>query len=317
MTPTLHQVDPDADTLLILHYPDAPFASQSERQVENNKEEIRFQLSSKHLTLASEYFRKMMANDWKETTPAEGYSFVVTAEEWDQKALLILMNIIHGRTTKVPLTISLEMLAKVSVLVDYYKCHEAVEFFAKTWISNLPEPIPSSYGKNLVLRLCISWIFSEADIFRLLTKTVLYQSGAFLRALEGKRLALIAKLISSLHELRFQLSKDEGNCSFECSSILLGALVKGMDTAGFPQALRYDGYSFMILEQAMRNIKEPNYSSVPKSYSLCTRGVHPPSVHPHPTVPHRCTLSEKIRPILDANYQTIVGLELNAFINQS
>lgn len=73
----------------------------------------------------------------------------------------------------------------------------------------------------------------------------------------------------------------------------------------------------MILEQAMRNIKEPNYSSVPKSYSLCTRGVHPPGVHLHPTVPHRCTLSEKIRPILDANYQTIVGLELNAFINQS
>lgn len=217
MTPTLHQVDPDGDTLLILHYPDAPFAvmdsvtirrltnsrnqlqlefveqirqelrsskkSQSEPQVENNKEEIRFQLSSKHLTLASEYFRKMMANDWKETTPAEGYSFVVTAEEWDQKALLILMNIIHGRTTKVPLTISLEMLAKVSVLVDYYKCHEAVEFFAKTWISNLPEPIPSSYGKNLVLRLCISWIFSEADIFRLLTKTVLYQSGGHIPSL--------------------------------------------------------------------------------------------------------------------------------------
>lgn len=232
MNPSLHQVDPDGDTLLTLRYPDAPFAvmdfatirrltksanqlqrqlverirqemeyskkSHSEPQTEKNKEEIRFQLSSKHLTLASEYFRKMMANDWKETTPAEGYSFVVTAEEWDQEALLILMNIIHGRTAKVPLTISLEMLAKVSVLVDYYKCHEAVEFFAKTWISNLPKPLPS-YGKELVLRLCISWVFSEADIFRLLTKTVLYESAGHIPSLNLP----IPKAVISKHRERY------------------------------------------------------------------------------------------------------------------
>lgn len=132
--PNIYEVDLDGDTLLILRYPDSPFAvlgsailwpnrlpnhlsgqmrsdelllGGRERvlarsQIQENEEEIRIRLSSKHLTLASAYFEKMMANNWKETNPENGYTYVATAEEWDQKALLVLMNIIHGQTTKVP-----------------------------------------------------------------------------------------------------------------------------------------------------------------------------------------------------------------------
>lgn len=86
----------------------------------DSKPEIRMRLSSKHLTLASAYFQKLTANNWREINPADGYSCVVNTDEWDEEALLILMNLIHGRTTKIPRSISLEMLAKMSVLVDYY-----------------------------------------------------------------------------------------------------------------------------------------------------------------------------------------------------
>lgn len=208
MKRSVREVDPDGDTLLILRNPDAPFAvtdsfwpdllpthiptdmvmtelelGGSERslrkpqnQVQQNKEELRFRLSSTHLTFASAYFKAMMSNDWRETRPEEGYSFVVTAEEWDHKALLILMNIIHGQTTKIPRIMGIEMLAKMAVLVDYYKCHEAVEFYAKTWINNLTEPLPTCYGRTFLLRLCISWVFSESKVFRALTWAALYQS---------------------------------------------------------------------------------------------------------------------------------------------
>ncbi|KAL5083239.1 hypothetical protein Trisim1_001857 [Trichoderma cf. simile WF8] len=206
MKRNVRKVDPDGDTLLILHNPDAPFAvidsaafwhllptripptkmaelqlrsserSLREPQIQQNKEELRLRLSSTHLTFASAYFKAMMTNDWKETRPEDGYSFVVTTEEWDQEALLILMNIIHGQTTKIPRIISIEMLAKMAVLVDYYKCHEAVEFYAKTWINNLIEPLPTFYGRNFLLRLCISWVFSESEVFRELTRAALYQS---------------------------------------------------------------------------------------------------------------------------------------------
>lgn len=205
MEPVIHDIDSDGDTLLILRNPDAPFAvlgsaalwpdhlpdhssqkmKMSERslvgsemalpQSQQNNKEIHLRLSSKHLMFASQYFRKMMTSDWRETKPKEGYSFVVTTEEWDQEALLILMNIIHGQTTEIPRAMSLEMLAKMSALVDYYMCHKAVHFFAQTWIANSTDPVPEIYGREFLLRLCISWVFSEAEIFKKLTETALYQ----------------------------------------------------------------------------------------------------------------------------------------------
>ncbi|KAK5993799.1 hypothetical protein PT974_07236 [Cladobotryum mycophilum] len=367
MEPIVHEVDPGGDTLLILRYADAPFAVRSSAilwpdrlpnylsqqmrlneqhlggtgpglfltmaQIRENKQEIRMRLSSKHLTLASAYFKKMMTNNWRETNPEDDYSdysFVVAAEEWDQKALLILMNIIHGQTTKVPRIISLEMLAKMSVLVDYYKCHEVAEFFAKTWISNLTEPVPTSYGRNLLLRLCVSWVFSEAEIFRLLTKTVVHQSRGPIHSLdlpiptnvidtlEMRRQNLVSGVICSLHILKSQFYKDKGDCSFECSSILLGALIKGMNAACILDQLprsQLEGYSFMALERAVLNIQEPNYGSIPSSYSLCTKKQRG-SGSGYSAIPHRCTLSEKTRPIIDKKLKTIFGLELTDLTNE-
>ncbi|KAL6699118.1 hypothetical protein J3F84DRAFT_364965 [Trichoderma pleuroticola] len=363
MKRSVREVDPDGDTLLILRHPDAPFAildsaalwpdllpthiptkmrmselilGGSERclrkpQIQQNNEEVRIRLSSTHLTLASTYFKRMMANDWMETQPEEGYSFVVTAEEWDQNALLMLMNIIHGQTTKIPRIISIEMLAKIAVLVDYYKCHEAVEFYAKTWISNLMEPLPIYYGRKLLLRLCISWVFSEPDIFRELTRTALYQSrgsihslglpipGDVIDALEMKRQNFVSEVISELHDLKNELFKDKGYkdkaaCSFECSSILLGALIKGMNAICILDPLsksQLEGYSIMALETAVLSFQEPNYSSMPKTYSLCTG-----EAHMYAKRPHRCTLSEKTRGIIDPKDEAIAGLELNAFTSQ-
>lgn len=370
MKRNVRKVDPDGDTLLILHNPDAPFAvidsaafwhllptripptkmaelqlrsserSLREPQIQQNKEELRLRLSSTHLTFASAYFKAMMTNDWKETRPEDGYSFVVTTEEWDQEALLILMNIIHGQTTKIPRIISIEMLAKMAVLVDYYKCHEAVEFYAKTWINNLIEPLPTFYGRNFLLRLCISWVFSESEVFRELTRAALYQSrgpihslglpipGDVIDALETKRQNFVSEVISELHDLKSRLYKDKGDCSFECSSILLGALIKGMNTMCIldpPLSESLEGYSIRALEKAVLSIQEPNYSSMPDSYSLCTGETHTTHTRTYGKYaksaksakkPHRCTLSEKIRGILDPKIEAIAGLELNAFTNQ-
>ncbi|KAJ4859245.1 hypothetical protein T069G_07512 [Trichoderma breve] len=328
MKRSVREVDPDGDTLLILRNPDAAFAvldfgalwpnllpthippkmniteiqlgvserslRKQQNQIQQNEEELRLRLSSTHLTFASAYFKAMLTNNWRETRPEEGYSFVVTAEEWDQKALLILMNIIHGQTTKIPRIMGIEMLAKMAVLVDYYKCHEAVEFYAKTWINNLIEPLPTCYGRTFLLRLCISWVFSESEVFRELTRAALYQSrgpihslglpipGDVIDALEMKRQNFISKVISELHDLKSRLCKDKGHkdkgaCSFECSSILLGALIKGMNSIRIlddPPPELLEGYSIMALEKAVLSIQEPNYSSMPDSYSLCTGETH-------------------------------------------
>jgi hypothetical protein len=196
MSPTIHEIDPKGDTLLILRNANAPFAvlppppdeipqkgeselgsSPADKPQDPDKEpEVRMKLSSKHLALASTYFEKLTANNWKETTPEDGYSYVVHGRDWDEKALLILMNIIHGRTSKVPDSISLEMLAKISVLVDYYQCHEAVGFFAKTWIKHPAVFSPFVNGRDVFLRLSVCWVFSEAGTFSMLTETIIQES---------------------------------------------------------------------------------------------------------------------------------------------
>ncbi|KAH6699592.1 hypothetical protein EV126DRAFT_424282 [Verticillium dahliae] len=51
---------------------------------------------------------------------------IVEGFVWNINATLILMNTVRGCGLSVPRSISLELLAEVAVLVDYYVCHETV-----------------------------------------------------------------------------------------------------------------------------------------------------------------------------------------------
>lgn len=128
-------------------------------------------LSSRHLTLASAYFEKLMANDWKEATPGGDYSYVINAQDWDEKALYFLMKIIHGRTAQLPRKMELESLAKMTVLADYYQCQEMVDFFMRTWLQRIDQSDIS--GRDRLLRLAISYVFPDHYVFRKLTQALI------------------------------------------------------------------------------------------------------------------------------------------------
>ncbi|KAG5989150.1 hypothetical protein E4U52_005865 [Claviceps spartinae] len=119
-----------------------------EQNAENN--EVQFRLSSRHLALASPVFKTMLNGTWKESAAPSDQSkksakprkppkkdsdsstrYDLTATEWDDEVFLMLMNIIHGRNTLVPLSIDLTTLVKLSVLVDYYQCQEVTEFVVR------------------------------------------------------------------------------------------------------------------------------------------------------------------------------------------
>lgn len=63
------------------------------------------------------------------------------------EAFKILLNIIHGKNSKVPHSLSLEMLAKVSEWVDDLDCYEQVEVFVDIWISQLKKSLPKKVSK--------------------------------------------------------------------------------------------------------------------------------------------------------------------------
>ncbi|RYC54365.1 hypothetical protein CHU98_g11841 [Xylaria longipes] len=139
--------------------------------------EVRFLLSSRHLILASEYFRSALEGPWKEgnSISPDGHRSIC-AEDWDGTALLILMQVIHGRCYSVPRLMSLEMLAKIAVLVDYYQCHEVIKIWSDIWIEKLACSIPKTCTRELLLWILIAFVFEQKDLFAEATKVAIEYS---------------------------------------------------------------------------------------------------------------------------------------------
>lgn len=84
-------------------------------------------------------------------------------------------------------------------------------------------------------------------------------------ALESSRQQQISEFISSLNSLKTQLVEEESECSFECLSMSLGALIKGMRTMHLydPQPTEpFNGYSIAALAKALHEISTPKYNQL-------------------------------------------------------
>jgi len=138
---------------------------------------MRIQVSSKHLMLASAYFKRSLGSKLEEghTLRSQGY-MEISMDGQQPEAMLIVMNIIHGRTRQVPFSIDVDMLTRIAVLVDYLECHEAVEPYACRWVGNLERYIPRNYSRELVQWICISLVFDEKELVEEITRTALLQA---------------------------------------------------------------------------------------------------------------------------------------------
>ncbi|KAJ6003689.1 hypothetical protein N7522_006381 [Penicillium canescens] len=99
----------------------------------------------KHLTLASPVFKETLMNGWKESvTPLQQGSIEMTTSGWDLESYLILLKIINFQHDKIPQKLSLNMLAKITVIADYYGCKKVLSDSLVMWIENLaPQDISS------------------------------------------------------------------------------------------------------------------------------------------------------------------------------
>lgn len=148
--------------------------------------DIRFRLSSKHLKSASPVFNIMLNGNWKESALTSDTYYTLHSSGWDVEALQIIMDIIHGRSQRVPRFVTLELLAKVAVLVDYYKCHDTVKFFSDTWIENLQTWKHPTRGlcRELILRLFVSYVFDQAQTILELLHFVVREARGPLQTLD-------------------------------------------------------------------------------------------------------------------------------------
>lgn len=143
---------------------------------------VRLRVSSRHLILASPVFRKMLEGPWRESQACHGPLREISVGEWDLEAFIIVLDIIHGHHRLVPRSLSLEMLAKVAVIVNYYDCVEVVEVFSDNWLQGLEKDLPKSYGRESILALLASWVFSAVGIFEKMTELAVRNSNCLIQA---------------------------------------------------------------------------------------------------------------------------------------
>ncbi|KAG5774826.1 hypothetical protein H9Q73_011494 [Fusarium xylarioides] len=99
--------------------------------------QVVFRVSAKHLCLASPVFRRMIQGQFKESEPNEQGLLEIRTSEWDAEALLIILDIIHGHHSSVPKRPSLDVIAQIGIIVDYYDCLETVRIFFHHWHSSM------------------------------------------------------------------------------------------------------------------------------------------------------------------------------------
>ncbi|WQF76291.1 hypothetical protein CDEST_01305 [Colletotrichum destructivum] len=262
-----------------------PPAEPEEEPAESGKEtEIKYLVSSRHLTLASTKFEAEFKGPWMEGSVKniDGY-YPINASDWDPDALLILMRVFHGQTRSVPRQVGLEMLAKIAVLVDYYDSPEVVEVFASIWIGALKNKLPTQYGRDMVLWLLISHVFQQDDVFSLMTKIAVIQSTEPVPTLELPIPSIVTDLIDwqrqeavdfifkTLQTLLEAFRKGSSGCSFECSSMLLGALTKEMDRHKLLNPVPkepYTGYSILDTNKIVNSFHCPHWNHRRDSYYM-------------------------------------------------
>ncbi|EEP80974.1 predicted protein [Uncinocarpus reesii 1704] len=343
MEPEYYELDPDGDVLLVLRTeePKAEDATAAkptgdgegdgksdgddESKAEAPKDETpkveapqevaesiykttRFRLSSKHLSLASLYFKRMFTGGWKEgQSLGNGQPLEISEEGWKPESFLILMRIIHGRTKEVPRKAPLETIAEMASLVDYFECGEVMGIFVEFWIAQLGT-LPAQFSRDTVLCIWINYVFRRPK-FQNWTRLAIRKSSGPITALEfplpdivinqmnEQREEAIERIVEYLYGL-FDDFQSKNRCSLACSCMMLGALTKHMcGLKLFPRPSRpFAGLQLAALTDSLDDITTPDWT---------TRGSYSSN--------HPCKLAHVIRPTLESLEDSIIGLKLEEF----
>ncbi|KAH6972423.1 hypothetical protein BKA56DRAFT_493469 [Ilyonectria sp. MPI-CAGE-AT-0026] len=280
---------------------------------------VRLRVSSRHLILASPVFRRMLEGPWMESQACHGPLREISVGEWDLEAFIIVLDIIHGHHRLVPRSLSLEMLAKVAVIVNYYDCVEVVEVFSDNWLKELEKDPPKSYGRESILALLASWVFSAVDIFEQMTELAVRNSncliqaadlpipGEILDSIDQSRQISVGRIFSALYTLLDSLTREEVGCFFECSSMILGSLTIQLNKHEIlsPRATApFSGYNVTAVQAIVYDIRRTTWytgnsrSSYHSSYDLSV---------------HSCNLLTHMEPTIAMVEGELKGLKLEDY----
>ncbi|CAG8879476.1 unnamed protein product [Penicillium salamii] len=244
---------------------------------------VRIQVSAKHLTFASSVFKKILTGGWKESiTYLQKGSVEITAESWDTEAFLILLRAIHGQYYYIPRKLTLEMLAKVAMIADYYECKTALYIMKDIWIDNLKEKIPRTVSRDLILWLWIAWVFQLHSQFKISTLIAMSRSDDWvvsfglpipanvIDSINKCRENAIHNLVITLHEIRGTFLDGTRGCCLECRSFMYGSLSMHMQSSNLlspKPKVPFLNLNYNDLVQTVLAFKSPRWYGSNTSYS--------------------------------------------------
>ncbi|KAH7420007.1 hypothetical protein BKA64DRAFT_752560 [Cadophora sp. MPI-SDFR-AT-0126] len=189
--------DPDGDLILILPKSQAETIgttkneeparkraklSVSHGQTASESPNIRMQVSSKHLAMASPVFKAMIAHGFAEGEALRAHGKVEIPLPGDDSAdMTILLDIIHGRSRRVPREVSMTLLALLAIAVDKYLLQEVSEVYSDIWIDSFKDEFDDfmtafDEASDLSIQLMwltISWVFRNPVKFKTATKNLI------------------------------------------------------------------------------------------------------------------------------------------------
>lgn len=178
--------DPDGDVFLLLQKQMAT-DTDSESEDGSTKDapayDIRMQVSSKHLILASSVFKSMLQGHFVEgqTLRSTG-SLDLPLPDDDPDAFTILLNVIHGRSSDVPQKVGLSLMIEIAILVDKYQLLEAVGLCSDRWIGPLESDFIPDDDEDMIAWLSIFWVFRNEYLFQFTTQMLLRGSRGIVNA---------------------------------------------------------------------------------------------------------------------------------------
>ncbi|KAI1009403.1 hypothetical protein LB504_002914 [Fusarium proliferatum] len=207
--------------------------------------QVVFRVSAKHLCLASPVFRRMFHGKFKESEPNDQGLLEIRTSEWDAEALLIILDIIQGHHSSVPKRPSLDVIAQIGVIADYYDCLEAIRIFfqhchssMKIWekYSTRPpewgpgwgviDPTPhflslepctaKPFDGEATIGLFMAWIVQDKAQFRALTASAVLSTNGpletalpipprIIEAINNQRCEVIDDMFSQIYNLKDDL----------------------------------------------------------------------------------------------------------------
>ncbi|KAF2621340.1 hypothetical protein BU25DRAFT_483175 [Macroventuria anomochaeta] len=197
---------------------------------------------------------------------------------------------------------------------DYYECGESVDLLVNIWVADLrvKTPIPTTYFRDLVLWIWISWTFKLSDLFKQVTAVAIGQPAEPVRNLglpipawitdeiDLRRYRVMESVVSGLAEQLDVYRNATYTCpigssySFWCGSMLLSALTKEVDSWDLisPRLKRPClGQTFDALCVKARSMESE--TRVHGGYS-----------------PHSCNVSTAVNSIVDLAVASVAGLGL-------